>query len=237
MRFNTHWLPLALLSSLLLSCASPQPSLPLKQQPIIAANTTDSDAIGWRSVSFHLQWQRDSEPDWTIGTLIAGEIIAPILSELRPQITAWRFHRRAADDATGHTFNFIVYSSAHTAEKIYARVTDNSNTMELKQSGQITAIVFDPLDRNLKPKREDTSDTTWPPAIKKTWPVFIMGASQMWLDLIMQLKSELPNDNNLFNTYQTIQQQITALWKQHGQHAWLHHLNAVYGYSPIDMRF
>ncbi|NOT85972.1 MAG: hypothetical protein HOP02_14585 [Methylococcaceae bacterium] len=206
-------------------------------QPSVALLKADSSNTGWRTVCFHLPWQQKQEPDWSIGTQIAGEIIAPVLAQRHLNINYWRFHRRAVEDATGHTFSFIVYSSAASAEKIYADIKASPNTIALKKTGQITRIEFDPLDKNPKPEIKDTSDPVWPAAIQKTWPGFIMGASQMWLDLILQLKTESPSNANQRERYQSIHQHITKLWEQHGQHAWLHHLNALYGYSPIAIHF
>jgi hypothetical protein len=228
-----------LASGLIISCtatlkpiASPELNR-LMNTPSLKGNT-----VGWRVVCFHLAWQRKQEPDWSIGTQIAGEVIAPALALLHPQIRAWRFHRRATDDATGHTFSFMIYSSAQTAVKIYAHIKDSVTTQQLQKSGQITRVDYDPPDKNPKPEIKDTSDPAWPVAIQKTWPTFIMGASQMWLDLVLQLK--VGQANNIADqraAYQAIDRQITQLWAEHGQHAWLHHLNALYGYSPIDIHF
>lgn len=198
---------------------------------------TDGASTGWRTICFQLPWQQKQEPDWSIGTQIAGEIIAPILANSQLNILYWRFHRRATKDAVGHTFSFMVYSSAQSAEKIYADINTNPSTIALKKTGHITGIVFDPLDKNPKPDIKDTSDPLWPVAIQKTWPNFIMGASQMWLNLILQLKTESPANDNYREYYQRIHQQITKLWEQHGQHAMLHHLSALYGYSPVAVNF
>jgi hypothetical protein len=233
------WVFLLLASGLLISCTtfkSTAELTPITPMPTLSAKSK-GNMIGWRTVCFYLPWQRTTEPDWSIGTQIAGEVIAPVLAQLRPEIQRWRFHRRAVDDATGHTFSFIVYSSDQTAEKIYTLIKQYPTTKQLQQAAQITRIRFDPLEKNAKPAFEDTSDPTWPLAIRKTWPSFIMGVSEMWLELIMQMKAESHGNMSQRELYQKIHQQITALWTQHGQHAWLHHLNAIYGYSPLAIEF
>jgi hypothetical protein len=66
-----------------------------------------------------------------------------------------------------------------------------------------------------------------------------MGASQMWLDLISAMaddeqKTETPlGFAELDQRYAGINAAITRLWQNEGRHAFLHHLNALFGYEPI----
>lgn len=223
-----------LLSILLSACApvKPEPS----PEPILTKPINQNN-MGWRTVCFQLVWARKQEPDWAIGTQLAGEIIAPALASLRPHIKFWRFHRRAKDDVTGHTFSFMVYSSSQTAEHLYTLIKTHPTTVQLQKTRDITDVRYDPPDKNPKPELKDTSDPDWPIAIQKTWPVFIMGVSQMWLDLVLLLKSEQPDQSDQRKAYQAIHEQVNKLWEKHGQHAWLHHLNALYGYSPLAIHF
>jgi hypothetical protein len=243
MRINTSLLLkltpvfIILASCLLISCTAIKPEAVLKQHAVVLPSQPANNSTGWRTVRFHLPWQRDIEPDWSIGTQIAGEVIAPVLKQFRSKIPVWRFHRRATNDTTGHTFSFMLYSSAQTAEKVYAHISSHPTTQQLQRAGHITRQALDPLEQNPKPDIKDTSDPDWPVAIQKSWPGFMMGASQMWLDLIIQLKADQPNSADQRQIYQTIHQQITKLWEQHGQHAWLHQLNALYSYSPIAVHF
>lgn len=191
----------------------------------------------WWTVGFELPWQRQKEPDWYLDTLIAGEILAPILTRSAPKIRYWRFHRRAANDAAGHTFGFIFYSQTQVAKQIFADIKATALLQQLKQQGLIIKVVADDLSKNSKTHIEDTSDHAWPLPIRKTWPIFIQGVSQMWLDLIKELGSDGRIETSMTSKYQRIQAEITTLWQKHGQHAWLHHLNALYGYSPLEIGF
>ena len=66
-----------------------------------------------------------------------------------------------------------------------------------------------------------------------------MGASQMWLDLISQMARDEASTNaelsfdQLDEHYAGAGAAITSLWQNEGRHAFLHHLNALFGYEPI----
>jgi hypothetical protein len=33
-----------------------------------------------------------------------------------------------------------------------------------------------------------------------------------------------------------VDERVTTLWRDHGQHVYLHHLNALFGYQPLVIR-
>lgn len=231
---------LSLLSCLLILTACTVAPHTVVHHPVIstAVDTNIPLTTGWRTVRFQLAWLPDKEPDWYIDTMIAGEVIAPLISRgAGQQLKLWRVHRRAKNDVTGHAFSFIFYTNTAYAKRIYAEIRTHALVSQWQREGRIKQLQFDSLQRNNQPEIKDTSDKTWPPAIQKTWPVYIMGASQMWLELISEIKSTHKNEQPLELRYQNIHQEITQLWETHGQHAWLHHLNALYSYSPIAMHF
>ena len=61
----------------------------------------------------------------------------------------------------------------------------------------------------------------------------------MWLDLVSQLAhDEVSADaalsfDQLDERYAGAGAGITSLWQNEGRHAFLHHLNALFGYEPI----
>jgi hypothetical protein len=61
----------------------------------------------------------------------------------------------------------------------------------------------------------------------------------MWLNLICGMTpsepatGEPPGFDRLEERYAGTGSDITALWKNEGRHAFLHHLNALFGYEPI----
>jgi hypothetical protein len=192
---------------------------------------------GWWYARFRVTWPEGEKPDWSIGTLVAGEIIAPVINKYRQDIELWRFHRRAARDGYDHVFSFIFYSSAETASLIYQNIDRNEQLQQLKSEQVIIWTGFDNTTTNKRPEVSATSDSSWPEEIQQTWPVFIMGASQMWLDLVKHYSRQSDADMEPVQRYQIIQQKVTEVWQDNGRHAWLHHLNGLYAYQPMLMRY
>jgi len=95
-----------------------------------------------------------------------------------------------------------------------------------------------------RPNIEDTSDRSWSSAIQKSWPFYIMGVSEMWLNLVSEValetsraggKTSASVDEQL-RFYEQVNASIDRMWKEEGQHAFLHHLNAIFGYEPLTVR-
>ena len=109
----------------------------------------------------------------------------------------------------------------------------------LRFTGLITKDSYDDPDFVSKPNIEDTSDSKWSPVVQKNWPYFIMGVSQMWLNMITGVAAELPDRTPYYSVkeleafYQEVNTRLTKIWQQEGRHAYLHHLNALFGYKPL----
>ena len=193
----------------------------------------------WRYVRFRLNWPEDEDPAWYWDTLIAHRIVAPVLERYDSQIQLWRFHRRAARDGGGHTFSFIFYSSVKSAAGIYADLQADDLLEKIVSAGVITKVGYDDLSRTTRPGIADTSDPSWPPVVKKTWPYFIMGASRMWLNIIVETADETADGKppatieEMRVFYSGVNDSINEVWKKNGRHAFLHHLNALFGYEPL----
>jgi hypothetical protein len=206
---------------------------PIAPPPEIAS------AEGWWFARFQMQWPNDKPVNWHWDLLIAHKIVAPVLDQSKGSIRLWRFHRRAARDQAGHQFSFIFYASAETAYQIFDALRSNGLLAEMKSAGVIIADIYDQPDKIEKPQIGDTSDPNWPSAIQKSWPYYIMGASQMWLELISETLAELPSPNAALSLaeneqlYKEVNEIITSLWEVNGRHAFLHHLNALFGYNPV----
>jgi hypothetical protein len=194
---------------------------------------------GWWSARFQLQWPEEQPVNWQWDLLIADKIIAPVLGQYKESIRLWRFHRRAARDPAGHQFSFIFYASAEKAAQIFGALRADALLAEMKSAGVVIAAIYDQPDKITKPRISDTSDPQWPAAIQKSWPYYIMGASQMWLNLISETVAELQPPGAALSLaeneqlYKRVNGVITSLWQNNGQHAFLHHLNALFGYEPL----
>ena len=194
---------------------------------------------GWWYAKFRLKWPPDTEPSWHMDLYLAHQIIMPLLEGKKDEIQLWRFHRRAGRDLAGHQFSFIFYSSPQTAQQIYNQLKADPHLIKMKFAGVIERDFYDNPAKVARPNIEDTSDKSWPTSIQKTWPYYIMGASQMWLNLI----SEVVDDNldrappsslqEIEEFYRKVNESVTDLWRQKGRHAFMHHLNAIFGYEPL----
>ena len=226
---------LILLISLLSACAHSLTPVTEYTQP---AEITLNDADGnWYAARFSLYWEKGQEPDWYLGTLLGGEVIPPILAQYAQQITCWRVHRRAVHDKTGHVFSFIFYSSEASAAMIYRQLQGNKLLAKLQKEQRLLKVSYDPLTANSDVTLADTSDPVWPETIRKTWPFFMMGASQMWLAQVQILKHDTQKNHAIEARYKIIQNKMTELWQQQGQHSLVHHLSALYAYQPVLTRF
>jgi hypothetical protein len=163
-----------------------------------------------------------------------------VIDRYRKEILLWRFHRRAVRDEAGHRFSFIFYTTPANARKIYAAVDSSAVLEQLKAEGIIQRVIQDDTHTIARPGIEATSDPNWTPRLQKAWPYFIMGVSQTWLDLISQFaedgRKKPASIAEMLAFYKEISQEVEATWNKEGGHAFLHHLNALFGYGPVNLR-
>lgn len=223
----------------LLGCASLSPTVDSSDNREHEQNQADSlpAGEGWWYARFHIDRPEGEETDWYLGTLIGGEVIAPIFDTYYQDVYIWRIHRRSVRDGRGHVFSFIFYSTPEGAQRIYHAIENDAVVQSLLEGGRLTEVEVDDVTKITRPNIEDTSDRHWPVSVQKTWPAMIMGVSRMWLDLVSELASRESDTGDLDAKYRKVQDNITGLWREQGQHAMLHHLNAVYAYQPLLIRY
>ena len=198
-----------------------------------------ASSAGWWSARFRMYWPPEEEPFWHTDLLIAHKIVAPVLLQYKDRIYLWRFHRRATRDRAGHQFSFIFYASAQTAYQVFETLRSNALLSEMAYTGRVIEEVYDNPDRITKPRIKDTSDPNWPALIQKSWPYYIKGVSQMWLNLITETVADMPTSDAPLSLdeyeelYKEVNATVTSLWENNGRHAFLHHLNALFGYKPV----
>ncbi len=132
-----------------------------------------------------------------------------------------------------------VHSIRQTAQKIFDDLRSDSIIANCLSDGVIDKIVYDDPTNITRPHIKDTSDKSWPVSIQKVWPYYITGVSRMWLNLVAEvadqdLKDQRPASlEDIKQFYQQVNENVTDLWQKKGRHAFLHHLNAVFGYEPL----
>jgi len=204
-------------------------------------NRTKDPGSGWWSARFHVNWPENSEPSWHIDLLLAHRGLSPILRHYKDHLHLWRFHRRAARDQVGHRFSFMFYSSPEIAHQVYGSLRSDPLLKDMREAGVLVRETYDDPSKIIKPNIEDTSDPNWSPLVQKSWPYFIMGVCQMWMDLIASIAEsasigrELSSLQAISAFYQEVGQAVTRLWQEEGCHSLLHHLNAIFGYQPVKV--
>ena len=226
---------LRLAGMMLAGCASSQPTAP--PPPPTAAIPLPDDELNWWVVRFRIHWPEGASPDWAIDLLLAHAVVKPSLEIYAQRLPYWRFHRRAARDASGHQFSFFFYTDPSTARAVYSSLKASPVLGKIKAQGQITQIVKDDPDRPERPDIEDTSDPKWSPTLQRHWPAYIMGVSQLWLGLIDDAVADLPVESypeyDPLAIYRAADKRVSQIWFKEGQHAFLHHLSAVFGYREL----
>lgn len=195
----------------------------------------------WWQLRFRLAWPKDEPPDLSRHLLIAEQLLLPVIAEHQGQLPLWRFHRRAGRDGAGHQFSLIFFSDETTATQISDKIESDPLTQWLIDNGLLAKTRFGQRSPEELGRLELTSDPGWPIEIQRSWPYFIMGASQAWLMLVQQLSAEreLASEVDyptLLQHYREVHIRLNAQWRDYGQHAYLHHLSAVFGYQPLLIR-
>lgn len=195
--------------------------------------------LAWHAMRFRLN--RDEQIQWQLDPMLAHQVWLPILEHTIDKPPLWRFHRRAGNDAAGHQFSVIFYASPVQAEHIFAQARSNPLVNRLIDSGHIKKILLKQNAYKNSQELAATSDSNWPEPLQRQWPLFIMGVSATWLGLIDEAATHCTEGSvinedldQILECYEQANQSITELWSVHGQHAFLHHLNAAFGYQPLQ---
>jgi len=205
-------------------------------RPILPPSTFEHPEKQWCSIRFKVTWPSHNPPSWPVDLLLAHRVVEPVLTEFNQWIPFWRFHRRAARDVTGHQFSFMFYAPRLVAADIYRSIRKNRILVALLSEKLIEDIKFDDSPRY--PDIENRSDLNWPLKLQKAWPAYIMGVSAMWLELIHLHVGEVESTdiNVMLQSYRKTNESIDNVWIHEGQHAFLHHLNAIFGYKPLIIK-
>jgi len=234
----TRTLVMLAAAGLLAGCALVRPAPP---PATTAAPVTETPApagdVGWHTVRFRFAWPEGADPAWHRDLLVAHRVAAPALAAVQDRIRLWRFHRRAVRDGTGHQFSFLFYTDTATAAAVGRIIGENPVLKALEANGIVQRTIYSDPASGGRPEVAATSDRKWSEAVQRTWPHFIMGASRMWLGLIEEAAGQsVPADPAAFDDfYREVESEVTAAWRKEGRHALLHHLNALFGYGPVEV--
>jgi len=191
----------------------------------------------WWACRFKLSWNQKTEPDMGVDLLLAQAVMGPILESMEDRLLFWRFHRRAAPDDSGHQFSFLFYSDVSALQEINAEIQKNPTLHQALKKKIVERATCDNTSGTRRPEISAMSDASWSPALQKHWPAFIMGVSRLWLGLINEALRDLPphegNFDKKLEQIRKAEKTINMMWYKEGQHAFFHHLSAVFGYEPL----
>lgn len=202
-------------------------------------NSTQPD-LAWFTAYIRFAWPTESEPQWHLDLVVGHEIVAPVLRRHLPQGSLWHFHRRAKRDSRGHEFALSFLTTSELAQTISAALQEHPLLKALRTADLIIEDTCEALESHPTPNNPPHAWHDWPSPVQTAWSHFIMGACQSWLALADTLLPKIQTDpsydlNTILNQYQQLSNQISELWQKHGAHAFLHHLNAAYGYVPVRL--
>lgn len=186
----------------------------------------------WWHIRFRLHRDADGEAQTFIDPLLADQLISPVLHRFADKIPLWRFHRRWGRDSTGHQFSFIFYTTPDIAKQIRTEVDAHPVLAELRSAGLLRQVVSDQAPSEKRAALEGTSDPAWSEEIQREWPEFIMGASRTWLGLIKAEAAKRQNEL-LLERYLGVEDALADIWFKEANHAFFHHLSALFGYRPM----
>lgn len=234
---------LCVASAFLGACASRQRAPFASALPLALSEKVPDgeDERFWWAARFKIAWNPDREPNSAVDLLLAHAVIAPLIKDHSTRLLRWRFHRRAAPDTAGHQFTFFFYTDANTAAELFIEIKKNDLLDQAVSAQIVEKAILDNPNKPSRPRIEDMSDPQWAPSLQKNWPSYIMGVSALWLGFIddeMAQSAPLPpmGISERLEAYRRAETRITKTWNREGQHAFLHHLSAVFGYAPLRIR-
>ena len=231
------WIMVILLSA----CAHGQPRLPPPRPTTIPLETSfQTKDMSWWACRFKMSWDADTQVDGAMDLLLAHAVIEPVLREHAKKIYWWRFHRRAVRDKVGHQFSFLFYADSGVASEVMEEIRQSDILQQALKEKIVEKIIFSDPARPVRPEIEAMSDPRWSPTLQRNWPSYIMGVCALWLGLIDDQMANVTTQNlnvsGFLEQYRQADTAITSMWREEGQHAFLHHLSAIFGYEPLMIR-
>lgn len=201
---------------------------------------------GWWKATFNISWEerREAPPSWHIDLFLLDNIVRHIVEKHSQEIELWQIHRRANRDfydKTGHELEFRFWSTIDGAKKVFRTLKKNSIIGKLIKSN-----ILNYYSDNMKTTKSlgiftDICDQRWPDEVKACWPFFAMGVSRSLLELVGSISSQLvvykkrQNIIEQADNYIQVSEKINELWANNSEHAFFHHLSAMFGYLPFSI--
>ena len=193
----------------------------------------------WGQVSFHIDWPEEmAEPQWFWDLYLAEQVFSPLLEQFQNDIVLWRLHRRAGRDSVGHRFSVMFFASKPAVAQFYKAASEHPKVLELKENSLIKRISLASLENDQQRGIDKGADKSWSPSIQKHWPYFMYGVSRMWLGLLVDISRQQAlqdEQSDIAQHYRSVHEKMDLMWNLQGGHAFLHHLNGIFGYRELTV--
>lgn len=207
--------------------------------------------LQWHAVSFKIRMLNDSheyktinQADSPLHSLIANEILGPIIERLEEDIVVYRFHRTFNQAEKSHPFRLKLYGPLSLGSAVGEYIQRHGLYQEVKALGLLELMENEDIACqavNGETQMKDDNDSSWPDEIKEVWPCYIHGVSRAWLGLVRLFadkeKEKVPHVTfkQKIDLYTKVNGLVAERWISCGCPAMLHHLNAVFGYKHIQV--
>jgi hypothetical protein len=201
----------------------------------------------WFHYRFRMVWpEDDQEPHFWCDIMLLDTVVRDVINTHRKPDTLWRIHRMAAREdqsgqpsQAGHQFTLLLFTDEQTAEEIDREVGSHPAVAGMRQHQLLREYCLEKEQGEDIGQVSGTSDKVWSVEVQRSWPYYIMGVSEMLLDLVAHCRAgaEIPGFDGgpdaPTTLYRQLHGRLSAIWQNEGQHAFLHHLNALFGYVPL----
>ena len=199
-----------------------------------------SDSYKWYFYRFRLKYNFGKAPKWWLDLFIIDRIFRIIIKDkgINYQVKLWRFHRRSGEDNTGHQTTLACYTTGRDSVTI-DNIIRSTPSFKLLSDGNLLREYF--IEEGGE-YIDGSGDGHWPIEIRQSWPYFIQGASESILEMLRLIidgiwhMEDFDNILDIEEFYQKVNERLVHIWYSQGGHAYLHHLNALFGYEMTRVR-
>ena len=198
------------------------------------------DGASWHQVRTYFSWPAGEEINFIDPMIVAHRVFKPVLAQSAREIYLWRFHQRALRDAGGKQITFFIFTTPKHFSAIENEVRENTILQQMMADGVIQRLESGVVQVSNPHMLAGISDEKWPEQLQDAWPLYANGASAAWLALVDSFAAERCADDAPYSAlkgcFQKVAADVDVNWRMHGQHAFFHHLSAIFGYRPVYMR-
>lgn len=191
----------------------------------------------WYFYRFRLYDDFNKETKWWLDLFIIDQIVRKVIenNSISNKIDLWRFHRRKGKDIAGHQFSFLCYTKKKNSKKIDKFIKNTDGFKILSNNNILGKYFIEEGGEGIN----GSGDRHWPEKISYSWPYFIQGVSRSIMEMIKLITfdyyinniTDMDNLLEIEELYQKVDKHLDYYWYEYGGHAFLHHLNGLFGYQ------